>query len=203
MVRMASVTPPATVRVTPPSWPTAMLGLSAVLATLSLAQGIVDVAIPAITGTEPFGFLFEQTERVGPAFLIGYVFVHNLGLACLVPGYGFLAAWFERRTANRFIIGVLLASAVITSLLVALQFVLTARERFDLPTALTIFFVEAAAVLAVAVPAARELRGFVPTRRYEWSLVTPFRRLAVPLTYACVMLAAVSIVEAWTILRAG
>ena len=198
---MTNVTPGLTRQASPPAWPTLMLGALAVMATLSVCQGVVDVVLPVLQGEEPFGFLFTQTARFGPGFLVGYVFVHNLGLACLVPGFGFLAAWFERSTRNRFIIGVLLAGAVTCSLVVALEFVLQASERFDLPAALTIFFAEAASVLAVAVPAARELKGFVPTRRYEWSLVTPFRRLGVPLAYACTMLLLVSVVEAWTILH--
>lgn len=197
---MANVTSGLTRRIHAPSWPTAMLGALAVLATLSIFQGIIDVVLPVLRGESPFGFLFAQTERFGPGFFIGYVFVHNLGLACLVPGYGFLAAWFERHTANRFLIGIVLAAAVACSLAVALEFILQASHRFDLPTAMTIFFAEASAVLAVAVPAARELKGFVPTRRYEWSLITPFRNLGVPLGYAATILVLVSLVEAWTVL---
>lgn len=199
---MANVTPGLGRRhASPPAWPSVMLAALALLATLSVAQGLVDVAIPVLRGEAPFGFLFEQTARHGPAFLVGYVFVHNLGLACLVPGFGFVAARFERSTRNRFLIGVLLAGAVACSLIVGLEFILDARERFDLPAALTIFFAEAASVLAVAVPAARELKGFIPTPRYGWSLVTPFRRLGVPLAYAATMLLLVSVVEAWTILH--
>ncbi|HEX2021089.1 MAG TPA: hypothetical protein VHH36_00125, partial [Candidatus Thermoplasmatota archaeon] len=115
-----------------PRWPTAVLALCAVTATLSILQGVVDVVLPALQGEEPFGFLLRATEAYGPAFFIAYVFVHNLGLACLVPGFGFLAAWFERKTRNRTLIGVLLAGAVVASLLVALQYLLLAHDRFDL-----------------------------------------------------------------------
>lgn len=198
---MTNVTPGVVRHPSPPAWPGLMLGSLCVLATLSLCQGVIDVVLPVVLGEAPFRFLFLQTERFGPAFLVGYIFLHNLGLACVVPGYGFLAAWFERRTANRFLIGVLLAAAVAVSLFGTLQFVLEASERFDLPTSLAIFFAEAAAVLAVAVSGARELKGFVPTRRYEWSLVTPFRNLGVPLAYAFTMLLMVSLFEAWTILH--
>lgn len=199
---VASVTRVVEGQAMPPVWPTLMLAFFAVTATVSILQGIVDVVLPAMNGEDPFTFLFDQTSRFGPAFFVGYVFLHNLGLACLVPGYGFLAAWFERKTANRFVIGILLAGAVAAALLVGMQFIFQASERFDLPTAMTIFFAEAAAVLAVAVPAAKELRGFIPTRTYEWSLVTPFRNLGVPLAYAVVTLAIVSGLEAWTILGA-
>lgn len=173
-----------------------MLALFAVLATLSVAQGIVDVVLPTIRGEEPFGFLFRAYAAFGPAFLWAYVFVHNLGLACLVPGFGFLAAPFERRTENRRIIGLLLAGAVVGSLLTALQYMLTARERFDLLYTLPLFVGEALAVLVLALAAARELKGFVPTRRYEWSLVAPFRRLRVPFLAATLLLAALGALEA-------
>lgn len=199
---MTNVTSGLARNAAPPAWPTVMLALLCVLATLSLCQGVVDVVLPVMLGEAPFQFLFEQTARFGPGFLVGYIFLHNLGLACVVPGYGFLAAWFERRTTNRFLIGVLLAASVAVSLFGTLQFVLEASEMFNLPTALAIFFAESAAVLAVAVAGARELRGFIPTRRYEWSLVTPFRNLGVPLAYAVTVLLAVSLFEAWTILGA-
>lgn len=187
---------------TPPRWPTFLLGLFCVLATLSLFQGIVDVVIPVLTGAPSFGFLFEMTDRFGPWFFIGYIFVHNLGLACLVPGYGFLAAWFERRKVNRFLIGVLLTGAVVGSLLVAAHFILSAPTRFHLPVSLALLTGEACGVLALAVAAARELKDFVPTRAYEWSLVKPYQNLRVPLGYSAVLLFVLSLFEAWAVIGA-
>lgn len=186
----------------PPRWPTLVLGFYAVLATLSLLQGVVDVAIPVLYGEEPFGLLFDLTERLGPGFFIAYIFVHNLGLACLVPGYGFLAAWFERRAANRFIIGMLLTLTVTATLLVAAHFVLTAPSHFDVPLALALLVGESCGVLALAVAAAAELKDFVPTRAYEWSLVHPFRRLQVPLGYSALLLFVLSVWEAYAVLGA-
>lgn len=186
----------------PPQWPTVMLGFFAVLATVSLLQGWVDVVLPVFRGGPMFGFLFAMTERFGMPFFIGYIFVHNLGLASLVPGYGFLAAWFERRTVNRFVIGILLAAAVLVSVLVAANFVLGARERFDLPLALALLVGETCGVLALAIAGARELRGFVPTRAYQWALVTPFRNLRVPLGYSVILLLILSVWEAWAVLGA-
>ena len=184
----------------PPRWPTAMLALFAVLATVSLAQGFVDVVLPTLRGEAPFGFLFEASSRFGPAFFAAYIFVHNLGLACLVPGYGFLAAWFEKRTRNRTLIGVILAGAVVFSLLTALTYIVRAPERFDLAVAVPLFVGESASVLVLSVAAARELRGFVPTRVYDWSLVTPFRNLRAPFVAATVMLAALAAFEAAVVL---
>lgn len=180
----------------PPRWPTAMLALFAILATVSLLQGWVDVVLPVVRGEPMFGFLFAMTERFGMPFFALYIFVHNLGLASLVPGYGFLAAWFERRTVNRFIIGILLAVAVLVSILVAANFVLGAHERFDLPFALALLVGEACGVLALAIAGARELRGFVPTPAYDWSLIQPFRNLRTPFLASAAVLAILSLVEA-------
>lgn len=184
----------------PPRWPTALLALFAVLATVSLAQGIVDVVLPTLRGERPFGFLFEMSSRYGPVFFGAYIFVHNLGLACLVPGYGFLAAWFEKRTANRALIGAILAGAVAFSLLTALTYIVRAPERFDLAVSVPLFLGEAASVLVMALLAARELRGFVPTRAYDWSLMTPFRRLRVPFVASAALLAVLAAFEAVVVL---
>jgi hypothetical protein len=119
-----------------------------------------------------------------------------------VPGYGFLAAYFERRTVNRFIIGLLLAGSVVASLLVAAQLIMTAPEEFHIPTAIALLLGESCGVLALAIASARELKGFVPTRAYEWSLVTPFRRLRLPLGYSIVVLLILSIWEATAVLGA-
>lgn len=177
-----------------------LLALLVALATLSLAQGIVDVVIPTITGAPPFGFLFAMTERFGPWFFVGYIFLHNLGLASIVPGYGFLAARFERNPRNRAVIGVLLLGSIVVSLLVATQFIISASERFHMPLALTLLVGEACGVLALAYAAARELRGFVPTRAYAWSLVTPFRNLGEPLAYSVAVLLLLSLWEAYALL---
>lgn len=180
-----------------------MLGAFALLATLSLLQGWADIVLPILTGEPPFGFLYAMTELFGPAFFILYVFIHNLGLACLVPGYGFLAAYFEKKPANRFIVGALLTGSVAASLLVAAHFIFTAPTQFHLPTTLALLVGEACGVLALAVAAARELRGYVPTRpAIQWSLVHPFRRLAVPMSYTFVLLLLLSLFEAWAVMGA-
>lgn len=177
-----------------------MLALFAVLATVSVLQGIVDVVVPTVRGERPFGFLFEASRLFGPWFFGAYVFLHNLGLACLVPGYGFVAAWFEKRKANRTLIGVILAVAVVFTLVTALAYIVRAPERFDLRVSIPLFLGESAAVLFLTVAAARELRGFVPTRVYEWSLIDPFRRLRTPFVAAVVLLAALAAVEAAAVL---
>ncbi|HVM45488.1 MAG TPA: hypothetical protein VM582_06090 [Candidatus Thermoplasmatota archaeon] len=187
---------------TPPRWPAVMLALFVALATVSILQGILDIVLPTLRGEPLFGFLYATTEAFGPWFFIAYIFVHNLGLACLVPGYGFLAARFERSKTNRFIVGLLLAGAVVASIVVAAHFVLTAPERFHLPTTMALLVGEACAVLALALAAAWQLKGFVPTRRYVWSLVAPFRKLAVPFAYSVTVLLGLSLFEAWAVLSA-
>jgi hypothetical protein len=178
-----------------PRWPHWMLGAMATFGALSLAQGFVDVVIPALTGAEPFRFLMGWTDRLGYGFFAAYLFVHNFGLACVVPGFGFLASKYEAHTTNRERIGMILLGAVLVSLLVGLEYLLQAAWRFDLPFALTLFAVEALAVLLLAFPSARLMRGFVPTRTYSWALVTPFRRLRLPLVVCVVLLMATSLVE--------
>lgn len=183
----------------PPIWPTLVLGAFCILATLSIVQGVVDVAIPALTGEESFGFLFGMTEKYGAAFFVAYIFLHNLGLASIVPGYGFLAAYYERRTVNRGVIGLMLAGAVVASLLVAAHFIMTAPERFDIPFATALLVCEACGVLALAYAGAQQLWGFVPTRRYAWSLITPYRQLATPFAYSALLLLVTSLIEAWAV----
>lgn len=185
-----------------PNWPMVLLALCAVMATLSLAQGIVDLVIPTLQNEEPFGFLFGAANAFGPNFLIVYIFIHNFGLACLVPGVGFLAAFYEKKTVNRGVIGILLAGAVILSLLIALQYLIQAKERFDLSIAIPIYVGEALTVLAMSIASAMELRGFVPTRRYQWALVTPFRRLALVLATTAAVLALLATLETYVLYQA-
>lgn len=184
----------------PPRWPLAMLTLFALLALASLAQGVVDVVLPTIRQEPPFGLLFRETQRYGPAFFAVYIFVHNLGLACLVPGLGFLAARFERRKENRAIIGALLVGAVVAALVVAALYIARTPERFDLKVSIPLFFGEAAGVLALGVCAALQLRGFIPTRRLGWSLVAPFRTLVLPALVSAGLLALLAAVEARAVL---
>jgi len=186
-------------RAAPPTWPTVMLAALASLATLSLLQGVVDILLPTLQGDEPFGFLFRATDLLGPAFFALYVLVHNLGLACLVPGFGFVAAKLERKTANRGLIGLLLAGAVVLSLLIGLEFLVQASDRYDPTLVVPLFVVESAGVLALAIPSARLLRGFVPTRTYQWALVEPFRKLKWPLVASCLLLAVASAAETWMV----
>lgn len=198
---MATVTYQRTRHVAAPKWPTLALGFYASLAAVSLLQGVVDLVVPALQGDAPFGFLYAGTETFGPAFLGAYVFVHNLGLASLVPGFGFVALWFEKHPPNRRVIAMLLVGAVVATLLVSVQYIIQSG-RFDLVRTLPLFAAEAVGVLVLAIPAARQMRGFVPTPAYGWSLVTPLRSLRAPLLASVLILGACSLVEVWMIMGA-
>ena len=108
-----------------------MLALFASLAVASLLQGVGDIVLPTARGGAPFSFLFATTRVFGPSAFALYVFIHNFGLACLVPGVGFVAARYERHTKNRGVIGILLVGAVVLALLVALEYLLQAQDKFD------------------------------------------------------------------------
>jgi len=166
------------------------------LAALSLIQGIIDTMAPSLSGGEPFSLLFDNAVRFGPGFLAVYIYLHNLGLACLVPGFGFIAAWFERHTPNRARIGALLVIAVFASLLTALYYIATRSEMFTVSFALALFVAEATAVLVLAVPAAYELKDFVPTPAYGWALHDPYVRLVPYFIVSATALAALSVIEA-------
>lgn len=170
------------------------------LATLSLVQGFVDVVLPSFRSEEPFRFLFATTEAWGPPFFIGYVFVHNLGLACLVPGYGFVAAWVEKRSRNRQLIAVLLAGSVIISLLVALQYILFAHNRFDLRLAIPLYVGEAVSVLTLTLASAAEVRAFRPLRQDGAEIERPFRNLGFVIATTASLLVLLATIEAWAVL---
>lgn len=178
----------------------AMLGIFALVALVSLVQGFLDVVIPTARGEAPFGLLFQESQRFGPVFFAAYIFVHNLGLATLVPGFGFVAARFERKPKNRGLIGILLVGAVVAALGVALLYILRAPDRFNLVVSSCLFAGESVAVLALGVTAALELRGFVPTRKLGWSLVKPFRTLVLPAIVSAALLALLAVVETRAVL---
>ncbi|MFA5861232.1 MAG: hypothetical protein WDA16_06005 [Candidatus Thermoplasmatota archaeon] len=198
---MSNVTAASPRQVALPRWPGAILAFLACLGTISLMQGVFDIVIPSLTGQQPFGFLFQMTAILGPVFFTLYVFIHNLGLACIVPGFGFAAVWLEKKKHNRKHIATLLSGAVIVGLLVGLEFLLQASDRFDLARVLPLFVIESAGVLLLVVPSARELRTLVPTRTYEWSLLAPLQALAVPLIMSSAVLAAASAYETWLVLH--
>lgn len=179
-----------------------MLGLFAALALASLLQGVLDVVIPTMRHEQPFGVLFGLTARFGPAFFVAYIFVHNMGLACLVPGFGFVAARIEKKPANRGVIGALLLGAVLVTLGVAALYLIRTPERFNMAVSIPLFVGESVSVLAMGVTAALELRRYVPTRKMGWSLVLPLRTVGMVALVTAGLLLVLATVEARAVLGA-
>lgn len=175
----------------------ALLAAFCALATLSLAQGILDVTLPRVLGTEPFGVLYGLSGAYGPSFYFAYVLAHNLGLACIVPGYGFAGAWMDQRPMQRRVIAAMLLAGVASGLALTLAALLSAQERFQLAVALPLYLGEAVSVLVMAALSARELvrfdarRGFRPLLALLWPFAVSAALLA--------LLAAVETVFVFTI----
>lgn len=167
-----------------------MLGLFAGLALASILQGLLDVTLPGARGQEPFALLYSATSVLGPLFYFAYVLVHNLGLACIVPGFGFLAAWFERGALQRRVIGGLLVGGVASGLVLTLAALLRAADRFNFRVAIPLYIGEAVSVLLLAGLAARELARFDPQQGYG-----PIIALRWPLAVSAMLLALLAALE--------
>lgn len=167
----------------------------ATLAGLSVATGIMDVLVPVLRGEEPFTPLMRLVDHYGPGYLFIHILVHNLGLACLVPGVGLVAATFEKDKGKRVLAARILFVTVILSLFVAFQYLLQARERFDLTLVIPLLAVEAFAVSLLAWRGFLVVRAFVPTPRAGWSFVHPARELAPWFVASNIALAVAALVE--------
>lgn len=182
-----------------PIFPIVLLTVMFTATALSLVSGTVDVGIPALRGERPFGLLFEMKERVGPGYVFLHIFVHNLGLACLVPGLGLFAAALERRQENRKRIAMMLLATVVITALTALQYIVQAGFWTDVRI-VGLAIVEVTAVLMLAVVAYKPVSNFVPTRALGWSLVKPMREIRGPFVAATAVLAAASVFEVMALL---
>lgn len=165
------------------------------LAAASLVTGVVDVLVPVLAGEEPFAVLDVLVRELGPAYLFFHVFVHNLGLACIVPGAGLLAAKYEKSPRGRRLAAMILFGAVVLSILIAAEYLVQARERFDLAIVAPLIMVEAFGVLALAWRGYRVVRDFRPTPKIAWSLVHPTRELAPWFAGSAIVLALAALVE--------
>lgn len=81
---------------------------------LSLITGIYDVLLPVLAGARPFYHLTKFLDIFGYVYLYLHIYIHNLGLACLVPSIGLIAIFYERKPRFRPVIPNIL---VFTSLL--------------------------------------------------------------------------------------
>jgi len=159
-----------------PRLPVAFHAAMLVLAVLGLLTGIVDVAIPFLTGGAPFSLLFALTEAFGPGYLLAHIVVHNLGLACVVPGIAFLAMAKEKDRDLRRAIPWILFFAVALSVVSGVHYLFDAG-LYKGPSMLPVIVLEVGAVLGLALAGFLAYRDFVPTPAIGWSLVVPTRRL--------------------------
>lgn len=167
---------------------------ASLLAAFSLLTGFFDVALPALVDRPRFPILFALAGAFGPGYLFVHIFLHNLGLALLVPGVGLLAASFEKDPRNRRHIGPILAIAAIGSLLVAVDLVIR-RGYWKESVVIGLFLVEAGAVVLATWAGLRALRGYVPTPKPAWGWIQPARDMAPYVAVAAVALAFGAFVE--------
>ena len=113
---------------------------------------------------------------------------------------GFRAPWFGRGRRARGPIGAILLVAVVVSLFVTAEYIVQEHQRFNLRLAVPLVIGETTAVLALAGLAYWELRDFVPTRTYSWSLITPLRRLRFPLIVSAALLMLLAVIETRAVL---
>lgn len=122
------------------------------LAALSLAQGVLDVGLPLARGEAPFGFTLGLGDAQGPGALYLAILAHNLGLAGLLPGLGFLLAMRERHPGLRRAIPPILLVALVVALGNAFALLLAAGGPGGAsgPFRLALYLAEATAILGVA-----------------------------------------------------
>ncbi|MHB8605933.1 MAG: hypothetical protein ACYDCK_11830 [Thermoplasmatota archaeon] len=178
----------------PPRRATVFTAILLGLALASLATGILDVALPVLQGEPPFSSLFATVSYLGYPYLFLHIFVHNFGLACLVPGVGLAGASLERTQQRRVLIAIILLGAVILGLLAAVEYILESG-RFDLPVALALLALESLGVLTLAFAGYRVVRDHKPTPRIGWSLVHPSLELAPYFLASGALLAATAYAE--------
>ncbi|MHB8584967.1 MAG: hypothetical protein ACYDDF_03920 [Thermoplasmatota archaeon] len=171
-----------------------MVGGLCAASAYALTTSAFDIAYPAITGAPKFAALESLALNLGPAYLFLHIFLHNLGLAALVPGVGLFAASFERNPTRRRVIGWILAGAVIVSLLVAAELIFI-RGWESMILTLPLLAAESTAVIILTLAGVRVLRDFVPTRRPDWAWVDPARQLAPYVAVAVTGLAFSAFVE--------
>lgn len=164
------------------------------LAAFSIATGILDIGWPALTSQPRFEFLIRAAETLGPEYLFLHIFLHNLGLALIVPSVGLLAAAFERNPAARRWLGPVLAFGVLGSLLAAVELVLR-RGYWREEIVMGLLLVECGAVLLATWAGLRSLRGYVPTRKPAWSWWQPVREMAPYAAVSAIALAFGAFVE--------
>ena len=181
--------------------PLAQVALLAALATAAIAQGVADFSGAALLGKPLFGFTNGIAERFGAAGLFVAILAHNLGLAALIPGIGYLAARWERTSAGRLLVGRVLLIGLVSAMGAGLFYVLAGPGDFSLGIALPILAGEAFAVLFVAQRAHAQFARFRAAPPDAGALGEAMRQVRVPLLFAfgaLAVLAAAEVLVLWT-----
>lgn len=168
--------------------------LFAALSALSILQGILDFGAPALLGTRPFAFTYSLASHGAPLLFLA-IFLHNAGLALLLPGVGFLAMRAERREANRRALRVILLTTAIAAAAMGLVYVLGGRGTFDLKHALILLAGETAALLLVALAAFRAMAPMVAARPDDAAWTRALVALRAPIAVSLALLALLAALE--------
>jgi len=185
-----------------PRVPVYFTGLLLCLALIGIGTGIMDVAVPVLKGDELFAPLKRAVELFGYPYLFLHIFLHNLGIACLVPGIGLIAAHMERNPRLRAVIGPILSVAVVVSILTG-AFWVVQSGAYAQGVIVLFFALEAAGVLLLTFAGLRAMRGYVPTPAPGWSLHTPAHRIAPYFLASSIVLGIAAYLEVLYILNAG
>lgn len=171
--------------------------LLATLATASILQGIADFGGALLLGAPLFGFTTTIADHFGPLGLYLAIFGHNLGLACLMPGIGYLAARAERTKNGRRFLGRLLLSALGLAMAAGLIYILRGPGHFTLGIALPILAGEAVAILYVGWLAHAQFARFDEHPPNETTLREALAHTRTPLLYAATALALLAAAEVY------
>ena len=176
----------------------------ALLAAASLAQGWLDVALPRARGERPFAFTGGLAEAHGPGALYLGILLHNLGLAGILPGMGFLLAMREPRPRLRRAIPAILLAALVLALANTLAMLLAGARHggLDLRFPLALYLAEATAVLGVGLLAHRAFRRWPDAPPDRAAVGRAFRGMGAALFAAAVGLALLAGVETHALLGA-
>lgn len=183
-----------------PREPLFFAGLLLFLALFGVATSVTDIAMPVMSGKPLFSNLRGAVDQWGYPYLFFHVFLHNLGLACIVPGVGLLAAHLEPDPRIRRLIGPLLAVAVAASLGTGAAWVMR-TGAYSQGAILLIFTLEVLGVGLLTWVGLRSLRGYIPTPAPGWSLYSPTYRIAPFAVVSSLLLGLAAFIEAVYIAR--
>lgn len=179
--------------------PRTQVALLATLAAAAIAQGVADFTGAAMVGAPLFSFTHGIAERFGPLGLFAAILAHNVGLACLIPGIGYLAARAEDASDGRVLLGRVLFVGLVAAMGAGLLYVLRGPGDFTLGIALPLLAGEAAAVLYVAHAAHAQFARFRAAPPDEKTLGEALQGVRVPLAFGASALAVLAAAEVYVL----